>query len=346
MSLLASAAPADAAFRAETPPDRQIATGRRRRPLPAERHLAARSATRPTRARAAAGRARPRPAAGPRSRSRTPTTPAIRARESQGGSVVWYRKDFKAPSRSRSLDWIVRFESIRYRADVYLNGKLMNSHDGGYLPFEVKLSGVDPKKTNRLVVRVDNRRKPTDLPPSRVTIDGAPGGGWWNYGGILADVYLRKVDRLDFGDPVVRPILPRARRAGADRLLACPSPTTARSRSRRRVETTLRRPAAAARLRAHDPARARRRPSPARSRSRRRTCGRPRDPFLYPVAIEAKTGRQHAGGLPAEERHPLADRAQRPPAPEPPAGQPAGRLHAPRPARRGRRDDARGPAGA
>ncbi|MEA2170191.1 MAG: beta-glucuronidase, partial [Solirubrobacteraceae bacterium] len=118
---------------------------------------------------------------------------------SMAGSVVWYRKDFLAPDHKKGLAWVVRFESVRYRADVYLNGKLMNSHDGGYVPFEVKLNGVDPKKVNRLVVRVDKRRRPTDLPPSRVTIDGAPSGGWWNYGGLLGDVYLRRVDRLDFG---------------------------------------------------------------------------------------------------------------------------------------------------
>ena len=130
------------------------------------------------------------------------------SRASQRGSVVFYRKDFRTPSRSSSLDWIVRFESVRYRANVYLNGRLMNRHDGGYLPFEVKLDGVRPGRTNRLMVRVDNRRRPTDLPPSRVTLEGAPGGGWWNYGGILADVYLRKVDRLDIRNPVVRPRLP------------------------------------------------------------------------------------------------------------------------------------------
>ena len=27
--------------------------------------------------------------------------------------------------------------------------------------------------------------------------NGTPGGGWWNYGGLLREVYLRKVDRVD-----------------------------------------------------------------------------------------------------------------------------------------------------
>ena len=126
---------------------------------------------------------------------------------SMAGSVVWYRKDFKLPDNDKALAWKVLFESVRYRADVYLNGRLLNSHDGGYVPFEVKLDGLKPGKVNRLVVRVDNRRQPTDLPPSRVTITGAPSGGWWNYGGLLGDVYLRRINRLDFGTVGVRPIL-------------------------------------------------------------------------------------------------------------------------------------------
>ena len=207
VALLAFATPANAAYRAVTPPDTQVtqdgADGRyllsgdwlnRRDPSDKgqKRHWFGETST-----------TNWSPVTVPNAFNAGDSSP-----DSQAGAVVWYRKDFKVPSKSKSLDWVVRFESTRYRADVYLNGKLMNSHDGGYLPFEVRLSGIQPKKVNRLVVRVDSRRRATDLPPSVVTIDGAPGGGWWNYGGILADVYLRKVDRLDFGDPVVRPVLP------------------------------------------------------------------------------------------------------------------------------------------
>jgi beta-glucuronidase len=61
---------------------------------------------------------------------------------------------------------------------------------------------------NRLVVRVDNRTRATDLPPARLTVEGAPNGGWWNYGGILGDVYLRSVDGIDLSSVRVRPTLP------------------------------------------------------------------------------------------------------------------------------------------
>jgi beta-glucuronidase len=68
------------------------------------------------------------------------------------------------------------------------------------LPFEFDLEGVRAG-VNRLIVRVDDRRSPSDLPPG-------PGGGWWNYGGLLREVYLRSVQRADLSQVQVRPILP------------------------------------------------------------------------------------------------------------------------------------------
>jgi beta-glucuronidase len=129
--------------------------------------------------------------------------------ESQSGSVVWYRRNFKVPDKGKDKDWIVRFEGARYRTTVWLNGRQVGTHEGAYLPFEVRLTGVNPRGSNRLVVRVDNRRHATDLPPSVVTREGQPGGGWWNYGGLTRSVYLREVDRVDIAPGVqVRPDLP------------------------------------------------------------------------------------------------------------------------------------------
>lgn len=127
---------------------------------------------------------------------------------SMGGTVAWYRKDFRLPSSSPALAWIVRFESVNYRAQVWLNGKLIGENAGAYLPFEVTLKGLHRRGVNRLAVRVDNRRGPTDFPPSRFVSDGIPTGAWWNYGGLLREVYLRRVDRVDFAQVAVRPRLP------------------------------------------------------------------------------------------------------------------------------------------
>jgi beta-glucuronidase len=127
---------------------------------------------------------------------------------SMGGGIAWYRKDFKLPSSASNLDWIVHFESVRYHAIVWLNGQRVGSHDGAWLPWELNLRGLSRKGTNSLVVRVDNRPGSHDLPPRRLTIEGQPNGGWWNWGGILGDVYLRRVDGIDIPTVQVLPELP------------------------------------------------------------------------------------------------------------------------------------------
>ena len=86
------------------------------------------------------------------------------------------------------MNWILRFESVNYRSKVWLNGRPIGRNTGAYLPFEIRVprSALKRDGTNRLVIRVDNRRRRRDFPPSGRGARGSPGGGWWNYGGIAA----------------------------------------------------------------------------------------------------------------------------------------------------------------
>ena len=128
------------------------------------------------------------------------------------GSVHWYRRDFRLPRASGGTRWVVRFESVNYRAKAWLNGALIGSHKGAYLPFELPARAVR-RGHNRLVVRVDNRRRPYDIPPLSARNNRFE-GGWWNYNGILREVYLRKVRKLDVAHAFVRARL-RCRHCGA-----------------------------------------------------------------------------------------------------------------------------------
>jgi len=124
------------------------------------------------------------------------------------GYVGWYRRDFTLPARafsratpSSGRGWLIQFESVNYRATVWLNGHRVGAHTGAYLPFELDLTRYVRRGVNRLVVRVDDRRTAADLPPG-------PGGGWWNFGGILDAVYLRPVQRAVIESLALRPALP------------------------------------------------------------------------------------------------------------------------------------------
>jgi beta-glucuronidase len=127
--------------------------------------------------------------------------------KSMAGGVTWYRKEFRLPQSSSAYDWLVRFESVRYSARVWLNGREVGGHRGAYLPFELQLRSLSRKGVNRLVVRIDNRTGERDLPPGSLTTQGLPNGGWWNYGGLLGDVYLRRVNRIDIQNVRVLPHL-------------------------------------------------------------------------------------------------------------------------------------------
>jgi beta-glucuronidase len=124
--------------------------------------------------------------------------------QSYMGSVYWYRKDFNLPRAPRGSRWILRFESVNHHAAVWINGKRIGGHTGAYLPFELEASDLRRQGVNRLVVRVDSRRGPLDVPSLAIRRDGRFTGGWWNYGGILREVYLRQVKRFDFEDVRVR----------------------------------------------------------------------------------------------------------------------------------------------
>jgi len=123
--------------------------------------------------------------------------------------VAWYRKDFVLPSRSPSYTWIVRFESVDNSATIWLNGHPIGTHTGAFLAFEVPLPAADLDRggVNRLVVRISDAHSLTDLPPANRTGPGGVAGGWWNYGGLLREVYLRRVQAIDIASVQVLPRL-------------------------------------------------------------------------------------------------------------------------------------------
>ena len=124
---------------------------------------------------------------------------------SMAGGIGWYRKDFELPDADSALEWALRFESVNYRTQVWINGRKMGENTGAYIPFELPASSLKRTGTNRLVVRVDSRRLDRDFPPARLNTDGVPTGGWWNWSGIQREVYLRKLDTVDFQRVQVRP---------------------------------------------------------------------------------------------------------------------------------------------
>ncbi len=95
---------------------------------------------------------------------------------------IWYRRKFDVTKSAPNHRLFVYFGAANYEADVYLNGKKLGKHIGGFTPFAYEITSLVKEKDNSLVVRVNNNRHADAVPT--VNTD------WWNYGGLTRDVLL------------------------------------------------------------------------------------------------------------------------------------------------------------
>lgn len=75
-----------------------------------------------------------------------------------------YQRSFCAPFAGADRRVVLRFGAVTHGAVVSLNGKLLGSHKGGFLPFEFDVTDVLLPGENLLCVAVDNRVNSTTLP--------------------------------------------------------------------------------------------------------------------------------------------------------------------------------------
>lgn len=95
--------------------------------------------------------------------------------------TVWYARKFDAV-KSENIRLFLYFAAVNYRCKIYLNGKEIGEHEGGFTPFQIEITNSVKPTDNFLVVEVNNTRMPDAIP--------AMAFDWWNYGGITRDVML------------------------------------------------------------------------------------------------------------------------------------------------------------
>lgn len=109
-----------------------------------------------------------------------------------GGTLKLYRLSFTAPDVA-GYRWAFRFEQVRRRATVSLNGRRIGISIDPYTPFQVPARGLRPGQSNTLEVLVDSRKDPR-LPE-----------GWWNWGGIVRPVKMVPIGSAHVGDLALLP---------------------------------------------------------------------------------------------------------------------------------------------
>src|SRR5689334_11065074 len=110
--------------------------------------------------------------------------------------TVWYERRFDHPAARPGGRLFVQFGAAAQRATVWLNGKRLGEHEGGFTPFAFEVTTLVRPRDNSIVVKVDNTRR-TDALPGLNT-------DWWNYGGLTRGVRLIETPRVFVRDALVQ----------------------------------------------------------------------------------------------------------------------------------------------
>ena len=109
-------------------------------------------------------------------------------------SVVWYHKKFSLPGNWSGKQILLHIEASDWETKVWLNGKYVGMHRGGYDPFTMDISGYIKGRTQDLLISVwDPTDKGTQPRGKQVN---HPRGIWYTpVSGIWQTVWLEPVNR-------------------------------------------------------------------------------------------------------------------------------------------------------
>ena len=103
-------------------------------------------------------------------------------------SIYQYVSGYKRTLRLEDVKgktYLLTFEGVAHRAEVFVNGANVAIHECGYTAFTVDITAHIHEGDNELVVKVDSRET-INQPPFGFVID------YLTYGGIYRDVYLEE----------------------------------------------------------------------------------------------------------------------------------------------------------
>ena len=131
----------------------------------------------------------------------TPHTVQLMPAEASGcrnyQGVVWYRKHFTMPKETEGRDVTLHFEAIMGKQELWVNGRKVMDHEGGYLPVTVNLTALGCRAGDDCVVAVKaDNSDDKSYPPGKkqMTLDFA------YHGGIYRDVWLIAKNKVAITD--------------------------------------------------------------------------------------------------------------------------------------------------
>ncbi|TBN03671.1 glycoside hydrolase family 2 protein [Hyunsoonleella flava] len=102
-------------------------------------------------------------------------------------SASWYKKDLTIDATAKNKKYVLYFEGVNIESEVYVNGKKLGGHTGGYIGFRVDITDAVSDGENEILVRVDNSYNPEVIPSQK--------SDFFIFGGITRDVWLETLPK-------------------------------------------------------------------------------------------------------------------------------------------------------
>jgi beta-galactosidase len=116
-------------------------------------------------------------------------------------AASWYKRELLIPTTKTKVRYVLDFEGVNLKSDVYVNGVRAGGHIGGYVGFSVDITPfVRIGESNTILVRADNSCDLNLIPSQK--------SDFCIYGGITRNVWLnvlpsRYIERMLIKTPVV-----------------------------------------------------------------------------------------------------------------------------------------------
>ncbi len=125
---------------------------------------------------------------------------------------VWYERSFSVHKSLLNERVVLRFGSATHEAKVYVNGKFLIEHKGGFTPFEAEINELLVSGENRVTIAVNNIVDETTLPVGLLKENEVNGKkiiknlvnfDFFNYAGIHRPVKIYTTPKIYVEDVII-----------------------------------------------------------------------------------------------------------------------------------------------
>jgi beta-galactosidase/beta-glucuronidase len=124
-----------------------------------------------------------------------PESPASGIGDTAYHPVVWYRRSIEVPARRENQRAILHCGAVDYRAQVWVNGHVVATHEGGHTPFSADITPALDDGPATVVIRAEDPPLDMALPRGKQEWRAEPHNIWYyRTTGIWQPVWLEIVD--------------------------------------------------------------------------------------------------------------------------------------------------------